>query len=646
MKKLIALIISAVMLLSFAACTVTPSPTDEPTSEPSQTTTDAPTEEPTQAPTDAPSDEPTLSPTEPPTEPTTERPTEKPTEPTTERPTEKPTEPTTERPTEKPTEPTTERPTEKPTEPTTERPTEKPTAPSTEKPTEHPTEEPTLPPTEPPTEPVTEAPTEDISALPDATRFTVSSAIGNNMVLQRDEYIKIWGFAPNDQNGSKVTVTLAGMTAYAKIENGKWMAVLPETLPASTEKLTLTVSGDDTERTFTGIMIGDVYWVVGQSNVDYSIATLNSEAKPSFNGKNIKITDADNIRLLRNSFKDRTGVSQGSTKLINNSSSKYGWQTPTQGAKAFSAIGYFFAKQILDATNNDIPIGIIEFEANGQPIAAFFPNELADKTKIDYRSKDGLYYVDCVVGTVPSRYMYNQYMYPLQNLAIAGMLWYQGESDCMPDNEVVYAEHLSALINDYRDRHDLIKHDYPVYIIEFPTNYFGYDFGSVRGQLGRAAMLTDNVYVASCSDIWTDSTYGTAHNQLHPYCKYDQAQRASAMALAVAYGKGSIDSAAGPQPVSVTINGNEAVITYKYVGKGLTTSSGISTVKGFQVYDGDKWHDSTATVSSANTVTVMSPYTFTAVRYNCIATNFFGSEVTLCSSGKIPAVAFTCGNIH
>lgn len=113
MKKILALILALVMLLSLTGCAEIPEIV--PSTVPGQLETTAPTgsTENTTQPTKPTETEPTVPTTQAPTQ----TPTEEPTQPSTQPPTEKPTEPPTQPPTEKPTEPPTQPPTEAPTEP-------------------------------------------------------------------------------------------------------------------------------------------------------------------------------------------------------------------------------------------------------------------------------------------------------------------------------------------------------------------------------------------------------------------------------------------------------------------------------------------------------------------------------------------------
>lgn len=587
MKRIISLLLCAVLVTVFAACSV---PEVPPTDETATKTTEKPT-----VPGQVPTDPETQPETIPGTEPVTDTPTAPATDPVTENPTRESTEPV----------------------------------------TVQPTEPPTQSPTEPETEPVTEDIRQDA-----ADRFYVAKAFGDNMVIQRNEYITVWGRAPEEENGKTLTGYFAGMEASCTIENERWEMTFPETLPASTEPKSLVIRGNDIEEEFTGILVGDVYWVLGQSNIDYSVSKMNSEAA-SFEGKNPKITNGDNIRLMRNSFTYDTGIEKGTTILAEECQSKYGWQMPSKGAPAFSAIGYLFAKQIIAATNNGIPLGIIEFEANGQAVNVFFPNELADRMKIDSENPQGIYHAVSANGDLPTRFMYNQYMYPLQKLKIAGIVWYQGESDNSPENEKVYGERLAALLTEYRSRHDQINHDYPVYIIEFPTIYFGYDFGAVRGQLARAASMIPNAYVSASLDLWNEPNYGDAMNQLHPYCKPGQAKRAADIALSVTYGIGDTDFVTGPMATSVSISRNTATVKFIHVADGLKTSRIGSEVKGFQVYSYGSWSNAYAEISGKDTVTVSADQSFSAVRYGCIYNSCYPDNATLANSENIPAVSFS-----
>ena len=482
--------------------------------------------------------------------------------------------------------PTTDAPkTEEPTANVTEAPTEAPTEPATEAPTEAPTE--------PVTEPVTESPFKDpdpeVLAAPAATQFTVSKALGDDMVIQRNEYIRIWGFANEDQNGRRVNAEFGGLTGAAIIEDGHWLITLNGSLPESAEPRQMRVYGDGVEVTFENVLVGDVYWVVGQSNVHYTVQDIKNEPLANELGRNVRISNTDLIRLNRNASADYTGKPQGTTDVYEDVLIKRGWQKPEQGAKLFSAIGYFTAIQVYDRLEGKIPIGLIEFDGNGLGLNSFCPNEVCDAMKMDKTDKDGIYRCSGVVNNGPSRFMYNHYMYPFQNMPISGIIWYQGESDMQSPNDSKYPARFRALITELRDRHDQINHDYPVYIIEFPpikTNYFPY--ASVRTYMGTIPNVLDNAHLCQSSDLWKDMNYG---NNLHPYIKWEQAERMASLILAGVYGVGDPAYVEGPTAISVTYEneGLTAVVKFRNVGSGLKFEGGEA--KGIKIKTASKWSD-------------------------------------------------------
>ncbi len=93
-------------------------------------------------------------------------------------------------------------------------------------------------PTETPTEAPTEAPETGIDEpldLPYAADFTVSKAFSKNMVLQRGEHIRVWGWADESENGKKVSGEFLGMFTEAEIKDGEWVLTFKKKLPANAE---------------------------------------------------------------------------------------------------------------------------------------------------------------------------------------------------------------------------------------------------------------------------------------------------------------------------------------------------------------------------------------------------------------------------
>ncbi len=524
----------------------------------------------------------------------------------------------------------------------------------TEAPTEAPTEEET-------SEPITDVMVGETLDAPYAADFSVSNVFSNDMVVQRNEHIRIWGTAPESENGKKVSGEFKGMFAEALIAGGKWTLTFGARMEASAEMgHTMKIYTDKKTVEFTDVLVGDVYMVIGQSNVAYSMndhwAANNTDDKA---GKNV-INDNAPIRIHYNSLVQVAGYPQrGTEEVCDELRNGSVWQKATlANISRFTAIGYLFAYNYIDITESSVPVGIIEIDGNGQPLGAFMPNEVAAANKTDRLNKNKGYYTTTGVNADAGRYMYNHYMNPFEKYAIAGVLWYQGESDFAVSNAKVFAKNFSALMTYMRGTHNLVNKDFPVFMIEFPTNYQQHpdfkptggitmwaamDVGLIRSVLGSIPQQLPNSHLVVSSDLWLDDTFW---NTLHPNCKFEQGQRAAKLAAAL-QGIGQKEEAAGPILVSVEWDesGKKAVLTYENVGEGLKTSDGGTDVKGFATIaknfslKQDEGANIVATITAPNQITFECDRTFVGIAYNSVYWNVYGTQINLCNSYGIPAGA-------
>ena len=483
-------------------------------------------------------------------------------------------------------------------------------------------------------------PSEEVLAAPAATAFTVSGVFGDHMVIQRNEYIRVWGFADEDQNGKRVNAEFSGLTGAALIENGEFMITLNGSLPESTVPGQFRVYGEGVEYLFDDVLVGDVFWVVGQSNIEYPVEAIIAEPLAGPENKSRIADNNELIRLHRSGSSDPAGLTQGTTDVNKDTPIKRGWQLPTNGYRLFSALGFFTAKQLYEKLEGKIPLGMIEFGWSGAALNAYCPNEVCDSLKIDKLNKTKGIYTAPSVNNHPTRFVYNHYMYPFQNYPICGIIWYQGESDCQSPNDRKYPERFSALITEYRNRHDLLVHDYPVYIIEFPAIWQSFPFASVRQYMGTIPNSLSNAHICQSSDLWKDSKYA---NSLHPYVKWEQAQRLTSMILANQYGIGDPEYAEGPSAISMESSDEGLTVTVKFrnVGDGLKAEGG--EVKGVKVkYSGSSQYKAPESVeiTGKDTIVIKGSKAIKEVGYNSGLTDTFPETLTLCNSDGVPCAAF------
>lgn len=195
-----------------------------------------------------------------------------------------------------------------------------------------------------------------VALIPAAAAVKLPALIGDGMVVQRGEPVMLWGTA---DPGETVAVSLStgSNTFNAVADNlGNWKLQLPE-LPAG-GPYEITVNG----LTLRNVMSGDVFLCSGQSNMELPVRRVTEMF-----GDEVKDYSNDAIRQFLvpqvTSFHGPLSDTPGGN-----------WKTCTpDNALDFSALGYFFAKQLNAETG--VPVGIINSSWGGTPVEAWISEE-------------------------------------------------------------------------------------------------------------------------------------------------------------------------------------------------------------------------------------------------------------------------------
>jgi len=184
-------------------------------------------------------------------------------------------------------------------------------------------------------------------------QLRLPSLISDGMVLQRDTPLTIWGWAAP---GEKITVQL-NRKAYKTTTDasGKWQVKLPPMKAGG--PFTMAIAGD-TQLNVNDILIGDVWFCSGQSNM---VHQLNIHDVTYAN----EIATA-NFPQIRQFWVPTLTSLQGPQSDVPNGQWK---KAVGQDVRPFSAVAYFFAKKIHQQYN--IPVGIINASVGGTPIEAW-----------------------------------------------------------------------------------------------------------------------------------------------------------------------------------------------------------------------------------------------------------------------------------
>ncbi len=111
----------------------------------------------------------------------------------------------------------------------------------------------------------------DVSAIGEG--LCVSNLFQANMVLQRDKPIHVWGWAAP---GEEVTVAFAGGQGSVRTGDDRaWKVTLPA-VPANGTSQQMTVTGQDQTLVLDNILVGDVWVLGGQSNMEFELAKVEN----------------------------------------------------------------------------------------------------------------------------------------------------------------------------------------------------------------------------------------------------------------------------------------------------------------------------------------------------------------------------------
>ncbi len=221
-------------------------------------------------------------------------------------------------------------------------------------------------------------PREDVIDVPAIGEgLCVHNLFQTHMVLQRDKPIKVWGWA---RPGETIAVSFAGQTEVDAAGADRSWRVTFDALPASREPRTMTIQGRDEMLALENILVGDVWVLGGQSNMEFPLSRIE-------NG-NLEIASAnyEDIRILTIPARNGPDNKRGFPRLHEWSGwfgrhfRKGDWDVCAPAiARELSAIGYVFARRVHMAAR--IPIGVIDVSRGGTTVETWTPDAVLRRIK-------------------------------------------------------------------------------------------------------------------------------------------------------------------------------------------------------------------------------------------------------------------------
>jgi len=189
---------------------------------------------------------------------------------------------------------------------------------------------------------------------------------------------------------------------------------------------------------------------------------------------------------------------------------------------------------------------------------------------------------------------------PLLPYAIAGAIWYQGESNAGAAYE--YRTLFPTMIKDWRQQFG--QGDFPFLFVQLaPFMKIVKDpADSAWAELRDAQLFTARDLPKTGMAVITDVG---EENDIHPRKKEPVGGRLAVAARAIAYGE-KIEYA-GPMLEKAAFENGKAVLTFAHIGEGLSTPN-KDELTGFTICGEDhKFHNAKAVITGKDTIEVSCP---------------------------------------
>lgn len=371
--------------------------------------------------------------------------------------------------------------------------------------------------------------------------------LSDHAVLQRGRPIHIWGWATPRAH---LTARFHEQSVSAAANDlGQWnLWLAPETAGGP---YTLTISGDGPNVTVTDLLVGDVWFASGQSNMQFPLEGFPGSAVLKDQDKEIAAATNPKLRLL-------VVDDKSSDFPLNDEPDTWTLCTP-ETARKFSAVAYFFGREI--AAKEDVPVGLIDSAWGGTPAdswvsmdtlgthpellpalasRAHFADDLADRQArvAAWKAEDA---AARAAGKTPAQHpwqpdevswspagLYNAMVAPFTPLTVRGFLWYQGETNSAHDRAPYYETLMNGLIADWRAH--FAQGNLPFFYVQISSFHSpGEDWGRVRDAQRRTLEIA-NTGMAVTLDV------GSADN-VHPPDKQTVGHRLALAARHMVYGE-------------------------------------------------------------------------------------------------------------
>lgn len=420
------------------------------------------------------------------------------------------------------------------------------------------------------------------------------SIISNNMVLQQQTKVALWGWA---SPGEKISILTSWNGRTARVTagaDGKWITHVKTAKAGG--PYTIRFKGENEVR-IENVLLGEVWLASGQSNMEFFVGkTKNASYTGVLNyEEEIKAADYFGIRMI-----------DVANKVAETPQYEFAgnWKVCSPATvDTFSAVAYYFAREVHVKTG--FPVGVINATWGGTPAESWTKKEVLEKDK-DFKVILDRYEQQCreypqasatykealakwksdtshSKGAAPREPMgpnsskspyklYNGMIVPIVPYTLKGVIWYQGENNA--EHAYQYRRLFPAMIHNWRE--DFKNGSLPFYFVQISPHR------SQNPEIREAQLLTYRNVAHTGMAVTTDNGDSL---DIHPRNKKLVGERLSLWALHNEYGQKAEYS--GPLYRSMKITGNKIRIQFDHAGDGLV-AKGNSALQEFTIAGSDE----------------------------------------------------------
>jgi len=488
-----------------------------------------------------------------------------------------------------------------------------------------------------------------LSTFTAVSEVRLPHVLSDHAVLQRGAPIHLWGWATP---GAHLKAHFHAQTVSTDVDAiGTWSLYLAPESAGGPYPLTITGDGEDAK--VDDLLVGDVWFASGQSNMEFPLNGFPGSAVLKNGPQEIAAATNPRLRLLLVGQKLSDfplGDSTGSWTIC----------TPETAAK-FSAVAYFFGREL--ASKENVPIGLIDSSWGGTPADSWVSLDtlgtsaqllpvfaararFADNlTDIDLKRAEEQREISAAKaagkpapkfpwhpfeGSWSPAGIYNGMVAPFTPYSLKGFIWYQGETNSGPGRAPYYRTLFPALIEDWRMH--FAQGNLPFLFVQISSfNSPGEDWGTAR-DAQRRTLSVANTAMAVTLDI------GEKDN-VHPPDKQTVGARLALAARAMVYGEPVAYRSPLFRQVTTELQPDGTTALRIWFDNAEKLSAHGKPVAGFEVAGEDRHYVPGVAHIDGTTVIVSSPEVPHPVYVRYGWSSYF--DTNLFNAAGLPASTFT-----